>query len=897
MRILLCAAVLLLALLLTSIHADSTILTPAADTWLNALSPATAYAGLTYLWIGPNKNGLIRFTLSGQLPQGQYAAHAELKVWITYASSNTGIHIYQETDAWNESSATWNTRDGSTVWGGSSGGFGSGMVSGSDILNTSTVSSGYTGWFSFDVTEAVQNWYDGSDDNCGLLLQRSGGGEIKFGSRESSWQPQLIVTMRTTPPIELWQESVDSSGIHYRWGRDEVPRTIRNFINPQADIPMAATAYRIPQDTAPTGLYAGEMGSETWDYVLTKLVERYGSSYYVNGGVDSATRQGQMDLARCAARLGVRIYYQNQASELYWPNRITIGGDRAAVYEQIETWAAAMLPQFTTDPELKQGLLIWGFCEEIDLETAQEPLLAQCRSEVMKAQDPYHPAQILLMGNTYSIQQELFKQWGTDIPIMATDLYFSHTTVMRASQNSFFISRLAAWQNLALTYHAKLWTVSACFSQNNSEPSTEAGGWKMCTPEDINLSMWTGLAYGVTGFYLFLEYSDAGYGRAALTRFDWQPTEEYAAAQRFFKMIRRLEPIIAYWSPAQATIYSNYLAVGSMQHPDFNGTFKVIANAHQSAALTYTIPDDGVYYELETYSPVSGAFTLEPAKGRILFKGAYAEVRELKNLIGPSLGIFDQNFLSAIQAQLWTTAAADEETVASRNTINSTPISLGGKGGKPWYYSDEEITSLPYWAGELLEWSSGIVIPAGVYYPPRPGAGETMLFLQWDLSDYGAASRGVEVESALISLPLSSALIAGRVGVYPVVGREDNLLYNVMEFMPRWEKDQFTLAAGGTLPLEIGGIVQEWIDGSLPNLGVLVVYCGWPGTTNAIEVEAIPQLKLTYRRHPMACAEVQQLGKGLDGDINRDCEVNLADLAMMSAVWLESNVPAPANMQ
>jgi len=65
-------------------------------------------------------------------------------------------------------------------------------------LVTQVIFSGTSGWYQFDVTAAVQAWYNGAD-NEGLLLRRSGGGEIKFFSREGSDVPKLNITYEPIP--------------------------------------------------------------------------------------------------------------------------------------------------------------------------------------------------------------------------------------------------------------------------------------------------------------------------------------------------------------------------------------------------------------------------------------------------------------------------------------------------------------------------------------------------------------------------------------------------------------------------------------------------------------------------------------------------------------------------
>jgi len=80
--------------------ANYTEIVATADTWINGIGPDSNYSGLNYLWIGPNKSGLVKIDLTGQVPAGQVISSAYLDVFITYVSSNCAVDLYQQTDAW-----------------------------------------------------------------------------------------------------------------------------------------------------------------------------------------------------------------------------------------------------------------------------------------------------------------------------------------------------------------------------------------------------------------------------------------------------------------------------------------------------------------------------------------------------------------------------------------------------------------------------------------------------------------------------------------------------------------------------------------------------------------------------------------------------------------------------
>jgi hypothetical protein len=302
------------------------------------------------------------------------------------------------------------------------------------------------------------------------------------------------------------------------------------------------------------------------------------------------------------------------------------------------------------------------------------------------------------------------------------------------------------------------------------------------------------------------------------------------------------------------------------------------------------MPADGSnYYELEAFKNVTGSINLAPGKGTVLFKGSVIELEELKKLIQKGAGVYTAKTLSVSEKKLWQISSGDQEAVSQRNDITNFPISFGGKGGIPWVYSENQMTELPSYAGEVLTWGTGIKMPAGIIFPPRAGTGESMLFLKWDLSSF--QSLADKVESAVFELQVSSGISGGRLAIYPVIGDSDDLLYDVMEFMPRWEKESLAVSAGGTVRLEIGGMVQEWINGTMDNRGLLIVYYGWPNTTNSFGTNNIGSLNITYYKQPATCDEVWQAGYGLASDLDRNCIVDFKDFAVFIQRWFECNNP------
>ncbi len=180
------------------LQAATVDISASADTFVNSLGPNNNEGAADYIWVAPNKNGLIQFDLSA-IPSGQTITSAELKLYVYYKQSNTTTRVYKETDAWTEMGATWNTTDGTTAWGGSAGGYGTGMSSGNNVLDTKTVNG--TGWFTWDVTSAVQEWYSNPSTNHGLLIERVPYGQgWKCYSREyGTVEKRPILTVTYVP--------------------------------------------------------------------------------------------------------------------------------------------------------------------------------------------------------------------------------------------------------------------------------------------------------------------------------------------------------------------------------------------------------------------------------------------------------------------------------------------------------------------------------------------------------------------------------------------------------------------------------------------------------------------------------------------------------------------------
>lgn len=127
------------------------------DTYVNESSPDTNYGSWSYMCFGYNNGkrwGYVRFkNLPDEIGCGSQVAIAELtlKFRTGQTTSYTGKMGAIKKKNWKESSLTWNNR---ISW--------SGYYSTSDHHNCS--------YYEFDVTELVQDWYNGDCPNYGVVF-------------------------------------------------------------------------------------------------------------------------------------------------------------------------------------------------------------------------------------------------------------------------------------------------------------------------------------------------------------------------------------------------------------------------------------------------------------------------------------------------------------------------------------------------------------------------------------------------------------------------------------------------------------------------------------------------------------------------------------------------------
>ncbi|HKZ83253.1 MAG TPA: DNRLRE domain-containing protein [Anaerolineae bacterium] len=156
--------------------------------------PNTNYGSDAAMWAGYddylNPDGMIarshvQFDVSA-IPAGATINSAVLRVFLVssydFPNRTRLITTYRISSPWVESSVTWNTSPAFA-----------------EAYGSAPVTHGAWGWYSFDVTNLVRGWVNGTFPNYGIMLR---GPEVSgsdsswkgFSTREWSNSPQLVIT-------------------------------------------------------------------------------------------------------------------------------------------------------------------------------------------------------------------------------------------------------------------------------------------------------------------------------------------------------------------------------------------------------------------------------------------------------------------------------------------------------------------------------------------------------------------------------------------------------------------------------------------------------------------------------------------------------------------------------
>jgi hypothetical protein len=128
---------------------------------------------------------LIQFDTS-VIPAGTPIASAVLRVYLVgswdYPGRTRTITTYRIGSGWSESSVTWNTQP-----------------SIGEAYGSTGVTHGSGGWYSFNVTDLVRGWVNGTLPNYGVMLrgpEKSGSDSSwkAFSTRQGNYTPQLVIT-------------------------------------------------------------------------------------------------------------------------------------------------------------------------------------------------------------------------------------------------------------------------------------------------------------------------------------------------------------------------------------------------------------------------------------------------------------------------------------------------------------------------------------------------------------------------------------------------------------------------------------------------------------------------------------------------------------------------------
>lgn len=173
----------------------------------------------TYFGVGGETRdyrGLLQFDLSPLPPPDMTIQKATLKLFFWGKTGTDGssipFSIYRMKEAWTEGTgttadvtsdgATWNNRDGSSPWTSAGGYF-------HPIAENQTDVGASNSWHSFEITDLVSKWHEGTVDNYGLMIKYTdevtGTGSFKtFYSAEygtPDMRPKLSVEYENSPVV------------------------------------------------------------------------------------------------------------------------------------------------------------------------------------------------------------------------------------------------------------------------------------------------------------------------------------------------------------------------------------------------------------------------------------------------------------------------------------------------------------------------------------------------------------------------------------------------------------------------------------------------------------------------------------------------------------------------
>jgi hypothetical protein len=213
-------SVFVFLLLVPFVYADELVLQPGSegkDGYIRKDDPTKCFGTSKNLdagqfWHNSAHRLLLRFDLS-ELPHNANISSAELKLWMYNDGPNKDVqlNVHRITRDWEEGTkgyhdngATWNTYDGVNSWNTPGGDFDP-LIIASRIVKTQNQ------YYSWDVTDLVIAWKQGSYENYGMILkgedeQSDIQKRKRFRSSDygtQSQRPQLIINYNLGPCIPL----------------------------------------------------------------------------------------------------------------------------------------------------------------------------------------------------------------------------------------------------------------------------------------------------------------------------------------------------------------------------------------------------------------------------------------------------------------------------------------------------------------------------------------------------------------------------------------------------------------------------------------------------------------------------------------------------------------------
>lgn len=162
----------------------------ASDTYLSSDFPTQSMSTATYLEMTQGRtNALLQFSMSA-VPPGSRVNSATLKIVQTYpvAGAPAAVSVHRLLQSWTAPLASWNLARAAMPWTTPGGDYDSGNIA----VTTVTAATSY----SWDITDLVDGWSNGTFPNNGLLLKPDG---PMSGTRFAS----LDSTTAATPSVEV----------------------------------------------------------------------------------------------------------------------------------------------------------------------------------------------------------------------------------------------------------------------------------------------------------------------------------------------------------------------------------------------------------------------------------------------------------------------------------------------------------------------------------------------------------------------------------------------------------------------------------------------------------------------------------------------------------------------